>query len=361
MRLTRRKRRKSDHPHRFATAEDRLDVYRRVASHDRSLWITTISVVVMSAATIALLTLGSAMYGAFRYPSSGYVLAGASFVLLALFIVYVIAQRETFERNRKQIFRELESRSGQLGQSNEALKAALNTQEVFLNTVSHELKTPLTCILAYAEFLSEQELDRDEVRTHAQAVLNEGKGLMRLIEQMVDVTRFRSGTFAMDCDRADLNEVLGAVLARARNEALEKKLVLLGELDPQPLPVRLDLDRMPRALDDLLRNVFSRCGPGCRILVRSRQVDEGWAEFTVEGCGESVSVGGGSSVFRPFAQLNPEPKGRSGDLGLTLPLLKRYITAHGGIVQVNAPGSGRFELTASLPLAALPPRAAEAA
>ncbi len=336
-------------------------MYRRVVRHERSIWTTTVAVVAMSAATIALLTLGSAMYGAFRYPKSGYVLAAASFALLVAFIVYVVRQRGTFESNRNRIFRELETRSEQLAMSNEALHEALQTQDVFLNTVSHELKTPLTCIMAYAEFLSDQELDTGEVRNHALAITEEGRSLMRLIDQMVDVTRFRSGPVTLDCERIDLNGVLSGVVDRGRDTAPVRGVAVDGEFEPRALPVRIDMDHLPAVLDDLVRTLCDRCDSGGRILVRSRRVDDEWAEVSITASGRSIGMRGGSGVFRPFAHLDPQPKGRSGDLGLTLPLLKRYVAAHGGSVQVTEAGGDRFELIASLPLAAPPHLAGKAA
>jgi K+-sensing histidine kinase KdpD len=107
--------------------------------------------------------------------------------------------------------------------------------------------------------------------------------------------------------------------------------------------------------------VIGSCEPGARITVQSRRVDEGWAEFSVEGRGEGLGRDCGPRVFKPFAELNPQPQGRSGDLGLTLPLLKRTIMAHGGVLQVNTQTSEHLDFTAGLPLAAPPASRAEAA
>jgi signal transduction histidine kinase len=341
--------------------DQQRDVYRRVTGQERTLWSVTLLVVAMSAATLALLTLGSAMSGVFGRAAGGYLLAGSSFFLLAGFILYVFSQRRTFETERRRVFRELETRSEELARSNEALQDALKTRDVFLSTVSHELKTPLTCIMAYGEFLADQELDPEEVRTHATALTEEGRCLARLIEQMVEVTRFRSGSFRLDCERTDLNGVLDGAVERVSEAAREKGLELDLDLDPRGLPVRLDLEHVPGVLDDLLRNLCGRCEPGARILVRSRRQDEGWAELSVTATGSSAGVQGGASIFHPFSQLIEQPQGRSGDLGLTLPLLNRYVTAHGGTLRIAEGDPDMFELTANLPLATPPSLTAEAA
>jgi len=333
-------------------APEREDVYRRLARHERSLWLTTIAIVIMSAATLAILTVGSAMAGVFAGPYRGFLLAGASFLILGAFIAYIGAQRDTIEENRVRIFRELESRSYQLSHANLALKEAMQTRDIFLNTVSHELKTPLTCIIAYADYLAEEELDPEEVRGHARTIHGEGRSLMRLIDQVMDVTRFRSGTMVLDRRTVDLNRLAARLVDRNAEEARARGIELAGEFGHDPLPARVDPGRMQDAVETILQRSIRASAPGTRVTVHAHRLDEDWAELRIVDGSPRVSAAEREALFRPFAQLEPEPSGRSGDLGLSLPLVKRFIVAHGGMLDVDNHDSRGIVYRIQIPLIA---------
>ncbi len=314
---------------------EREDVYQGLAHHERSLWLTTIAIVIMSAATLAILTVGSAMAGVFAGPYRGFVLAGASFLFLGAFIAYIGAQRDTIEQNRVRIFRELESRSYQLVQANRALKEAMQTRDIFLNTVSHELKTPLTCIIAYAEYLAEETLEPEEVRGHSRTIHGEGRNLLRLIDQVMDVTRFRSGTMVLERRPVDLNRMVARLVDERAEEARARGIELAGEFSQDPLRARLDPGRMEEALGAILHRSVAVSSPGTRVTVHCRYLDEGWAEIQVVDGSPRLSEAEREALFQPFAQMEPEPTGRSGDLGLAFPLVKRFVVAHGGMIEVG--------------------------
>jgi two-component system sensor histidine kinase/response regulator len=332
---------------------EREGVYRRLARHERGLWLTTIAVVILSAATLAILTVGSAMAGIISGPYRGFVLAGASFLILGAFIAYLGFQRDTIEENRIRIFRELESRSYQLAHVNLALNEAMQTRDIFLNTVSHELKTPLTCIIAYADYLAEEALDPEEVRGHARTIHAEGRNLLRLIDQVMDVTRFRSGTMILEREPVDLNRLAAQLVDQGAQDARARRIELAGEFSQERLVARLDSGRMKEALGAILQRAVVTSGPGTRVTVHARRLDDGWAEVRIVDGSPRLSGAEREALFQPFAQLDPEPSGRSGDLGLSLPLVKRYIVAHGGMLEVSDHEPAGLVYRVQIPLIAL--------
>ena len=328
-----------------------MDGYARLTRRERDLWFGTMLVVLLSAITIALLTVASAISGVFHGSVSGFVLAGCSFLVFSVFLVYVVLQRQKLRENQNRILKELHGWSGELAQANRAMEEALRTRDVFLNTVSHELKTPLTCILSYAEFLAEETLDPEPVKEHARSILAEGRGLLRLIEQVIDMTRLRSGRFQLHREPADLNVMLLEVIGQSRQEAGQRKVILVDDLAPDPLPVWVDKDRISRTLDLLVRKMIQDSAEWEEVRVESRITDDDWVEVVVCGRLQVPSEGReGESPFCPFADLDPRPNGRSGDLGLLLPLLKRYVMAHGGLLQVEPRPDRRLEICLQLRL-----------
>ena len=318
-----------------------LGLYRRIAAHERGLWVATLAVGAASAATLALLTVTAAMFGVFHGPHRGYLLAGGVFVFLAAFILYMSSQRRRLEETRVRIFRELESRSTELAETNRSLNEALRTRDVFLDTVSHELKTPLTCVIAYSEFLAEETLDRAQAREHARTILREARSLQRLIEQVFEVTRIRSGQLSLERADIDLGLLVHRVVERERAEAEARGLGLSLTLACEPLPARADSRRLDDALTTLLRNAIRHSEPPARIAVSMRRLDEDWAEIAIRDETDRPAGAEREALEHPFLALDPAPSGRTGELGLGLPLVKRFVLAHGGMVQVgDAPGRG---------------------
>jgi signal transduction histidine kinase len=315
--------------------QDRVGAYSRLTRHERSLWLTTITIVVLAAATIAILTVGAAIYGVFSDPSRGYVLAGGSFLLLGLIIAYLGFQRDALEENRTQILRELDSRSSQLAHANRALQNALKTRDTFLNSVSHELKTPLTCMMAYAEYLVEESLEQEEIRGHARTIVTEGRNLQRLIERLVDVTRMRTGALTLDRKETDVNTVVETVVERLTAEAQDGQVSIHPELAGEPLDAEIDAQRIGEVVETLARGAIQASDPGTRVLVGARSLNREWLEIVVEDQSSRLSEEERKKIFQPFGQLDPEPEGRAGDLGLALPLVKRFVMAHGGLIHIG--------------------------
>ncbi len=310
-------------------------LYQRIVSHERSMWIATIAVVATSAATLAIVTVTVSGYGIFDGPYRGYLLAGSIFLLLGIFLARMAWQRRSLEGSRARLFRELESRSAELAEANRALNDALQTRDVFLKTVSHELRTPLTCVIAYSEFLAEETPDREQVREHACAVLREAKSLQRLIEQLFEVTRIRSGQLRLDRAGVDLGDLVRNAAERHREEAESRGLGFRLNLSRDALPAWVDVRRMEDALATVLHNAIRHSEAPARIDVRTRRLDEGWGEILVhDETGRSLRAER-EALDHPFAGLDPEPHGRAGDLGLGLPLVKRFVMAHGGAVLVS--------------------------
>ena len=326
-----------------------VDAYQRFAKHERSLWFTTIAVVVMNAITIAILTIGAAFAGAFDGPYRGFLLAGGSFLLLALFIAYVGMQREGLEENRARIFSQLERHSEELRRTNEALQEALSTQETFLSCVSHELKTPLTCIMGYADFMASGQIPAERTAETSRGILDEGRALNQLIDRILEVTKLRSGKLKLQREEMNVVEVVQAVVKRLRPQAAEQGIRLLGDFKDGPLTTLLDRGRAEEAVSSLVRRAMDRSSEGGEVFVNTRPLGKEWAEVSVEDQGPRIPREEQSALFRPFGEMDANPAGRAGDLGLALPLVQQVVMAHGGDVYAQEVGVRGLRFRALFP------------
>jgi len=102
-------------------------------------------------------------------------------------------------------------------------------------------------------------------------------------------------------------------------------------------------------VDTLIRSSFETSEPNTRVLVRTRSLDREWLEIVVEDQSTRIPEEERRRIFRPFGQLDVEPEGRAGDLGLALPLVKRFVMAHGGLLHFGHGDPQGVAITILLP------------
>ena len=160
----------------------------------------------------------------------------------------------------------LGSRTRELEEVNLRLNELNHLKDVFLSTASHELKTPLTSVIGYAELLD----DNDERMTHDQRgeflrrLRGEADRLLGLIEDILDLTRIESGKLTLRRVSMSVNEIAHAAVETTRSLADKHGVELVERLDADLPPVLLDEVKMRQVLVNLLvqrREVQPRARP----------------------------------------------------------------------------------------------------
>jgi two-component system sensor histidine kinase KdpD len=219
-----------------------------------------------------------------------------------------------------------------------ALRRSDEIKTSVLRSVSHDLRSPLTAIVAAAEALSSPALEDSERVELIDTVTHESRRLTRLIDQLIDLSRLQGGAAAPRPDWTSIDEVIRAAVDDA-GAPDQVKLVIAPDL---PL-VRADATQLRRAFANLIENALRYSGvqpvsvragvSGSRILIRV--VDQGPGIPTVEQ----------ERIFMPFY-------GRGSGLGLAI--VRGFVEANGGRVNVESlPGQGTsFVVALPLPTAA---------
>jgi len=222
--------------------------------------------------------------------------------------------------------------AGGLRRSDE-LKTAL------LRSVSHDLRTPLTSIIAAGTALDSPTLTEPERHELSEAVVEQGQRLAHLVENLLDVSRLESGSAEPRREPIDLAGVL-----EAARESLggDGALVKFG-IDAEIPELVADPVQLERAFANLLVNAV-RYGEGRQVLVRSREVG-GRLVVRIVDQGPGVPEGERERIFEPFYRR----EGSQGS-GLGLSIARGFIEANGGEVAVESmPGQGST-FVASFPL-----------
>ena len=220
-----------------------------------------------------------------------------------------------------------------------------------VNALGHEMRTPLTVILGFAELLLDgvdgqlSTGQAEAVTAIRDAALQE----LQLLEDALALARARSDTPHAELVRVDMASMVDDAAARAGEVAREKGLSVDVEIPARPLHVLAEPDQLRRAVDHLLANAV-KFTPRGLVAVRC-EARSGNAVLEVRDTGIGIAGSDLASIFDEFRQLEHGSTRRFGGLGLGLALVRTLVEAYRGRVGVaSAPGRGS-SFTVTLPLA----------
>jgi two-component system sensor histidine kinase KdpD len=214
----------------------------------------------------------------------------------------------------------------------EALRRSDELKTALLRSISHDLRTPLTSIIASGAALGSATPTVEERAELSAAIVAEGERLSRLVENLLDMSRLEAGKAEPHREPVDLAEVLdGAREAIAQPEAV--RLAVDRDL---PL-VAADAAQLERAFANLLENAV-RHGGGKPVLVKSRLVGDKITVRVVDQ-GPGIPESEWRRIFEPFQ--HGEAAGVQGGAGLGLAIARGFVEANGGEIAVESlPGQG---------------------
>lgn len=212
----------------------------------------------------------------------------------------------------------------------EAVRRSDELKTVLLRSISHDLRTPLTSIIALGSALGSETLTAEERAELSEGIVGEGRRLSRLVENLLDMSRLEAGKAEPHRGPVDLAEVLEAAQqGQGKSESI--RLALDAEL---PM-VNADAAQLERVFANLLENAV-RYGNGRPVQVRSRVVG-GNIVVRVVDQGPGIPEGEWKQLFEPFQHGNAANAGS----GLGLAIAKGFVEANGGEIAVESlPGQG---------------------
>ena len=241
--------------------------------------------------------------------------------------------------------REDERRAEMLAQERNARANAESetlARDQFLAIVSHELRSPLNGIKSWTHVLENHLRDGDPRVQRALAGIMIGvEHQVRLIEDLLDVTRAFSGTLGLAKRPMPLLPALADAVETLRAAALDKELRIETEYAIGDREVHGDPDRIRQVFLNLLSNSVKFSRPGGTIWI-SASADDSMARVEVRDDGEGIAPEFVPFVFDPFRQADTTSSRRSQEgLGLGLALVQRLAELHGGYATCESPGLGR--------------------
>jgi len=227
---------------------------------------------------------------------------------------------------------------------NEAEKANLAKSE-FLSRMSHELRTPLNSILGFAQLMEMGEISTAH-RKGVNHILNSGKHLLNLINEVLDISRIEAGRLSLSIEPVLLNTVIQEMLdVVIPNAAMMQQTLSFNRKDAEGWYVKADRQRLKQVLLNLINNAIKYSGEGGVIRIETSRVAEtkyagDWCRIAVIDNGPGINPDDLVKLFTPFERIGAEKTLTEGT-GLGLPIVKKLMDAMGGCVSVESkPGEG---------------------
>jgi signal transduction histidine kinase len=241
------------------------------------------------------------------------------------------------------LFSEIEEKGRQLA-------VASQHKSQFLANMSHELRTPLNAILGYTELMLDNVYGGvpSKMRDVLDRVQGNGRHLLRLINDVLDLSKIEAGQIALSLASYSLGEVVHGVVTAVEPLAAEKQLGLKLDILPD-LPVgRGDERRIAQVLLNLVGNAIKFTDRG--EVAISASAMNGAFNIAVRDTGPGIAVSEQVKIFEEFHQADNSATKVKGGTGLGLAIAKRIIEMHGGRISVeSSPGAGST-FSVSLPV-----------
>ena len=232
-----------------------------------------------------------------------------------------------------------------------AAEAALNMRDEFLSVASHELKTPITALSAYAQLAlrrihGQGQLDPDRVEQTLQAITGQAERLTRLLNQLLDISRLESGKLSLEAQLTDVQALVGHVLMAAETSADQQHTFALNT--PPALEAVVDPLRLEQVLVNLLDNAVKYSPQGGHIELDLRQPTPDVFEVSVRDHGLGIPPDKRDHIFERFYQAHPNAQ--RGGMGLGLYITRQIVDLHGGSIRAEFPDDGGTRFVVSLPM-----------
>ena len=218
----------------------------------------------------------------------------------------------------------------------------------FVADASHELRSPLTAIRGFALAMVDGTARDSEAQTRsAQIIQDESMRLIRLVDDLLELSRIESGQIQMSREPVDVGGLLRHCHELFSMRAEEKGVTLKMEFASLPSVVG-DIDRLEQVFSNLLDNALKHTLAGGTVTVSAHQAPSGHVRVRVADTGPGIAADELPHVFERFYQA--DPSARKAGTGLGLAIAREIARAHGGDIEARSPAGGGAEFTVRLPV-----------
>lgn len=257
--------------------------------------------------------------------------AGVGAALVWLLVRWRVAAVEQERVRLEQVVRE---RTDELARERDRAEAANRAKTMFLASMSHELRTPLHAILGYSQLLGGDRSVPPAARDRLQIVASSGQHLLRLINEVLDLSKIEAGKLELRLAHFDLADLLRDIVLAQEARAHARGLVFRHpQLEGLPSAAVGDAQKLRQVLDNLLGNAVKFTDRG-EVRLEVRAVGSGRIHFEVSDTGRGISTDDLRGLFVPFTQVRHMADTPERGTGLGLAIAQRLVALMGGELRV---------------------------
>ncbi|MEP7216004.1 MAG: HAMP domain-containing sensor histidine kinase [Anaerolineaceae bacterium] len=236
----------------------------------------------------------------------------------------------------------------------EEVQRSQQTLRDLLANISHELKTPLTSIHGFSEALLDGTIDDPPgIQRSARIISDESTRVLRLVQELLDLSRLESGQVSMQQDDVNLNELFEHVTEVFALRSEDSGVSLDMNLQGRP-HIRGDFDRLEQVMNNLLDNAFRHTPRGGTVRITSRNFQPETVQITVSDTGCGISPEEVPHLFERFYRSGNDGNNSNGSKkghGLGLAISREIVRAHGGEIWATSEPEKGTTFVFSLPTA----------
>ena len=211
------------------------------------------------------------------------------------------------------------------------------SRKSFVANVSHELRSPMTCIHGYVQGMLDGTISDEERPRYLQIVLSETQRLTRLVSELLDLSRIESGKMPMEIGVFDINELILSVLFKYEQKIEDKQIEVDISFREQPCHVSADNARMTQVVTNLIDNAVKFTREGGQLALRTR-VDGNVVRVTIKNEGTGIPAEDIPFIFDRFYKVDKAHTSGMGT-GLGLSIVKKIVEQHGQSITASSSGS----------------------
>ncbi|MHB8770626.1 MAG: sensor histidine kinase [Syntrophales bacterium] len=284
--------------------------------------------------------------------------------------------RERYRTEMQEHQRRLVQETAKLLIAKQTAEHASHVKSQFLANMSHELRTPLNAIIGFTELILNRDVGEinDTQQEYLADVLNSGRHLLSLINDILDLAKVEAGRMDLDMGTVDPRELLDECLAMVGQAARGRDVELETTVDGLPGTIRADARKVKQVVNNLLSNAVKFTPAGGRVTLSGTTLrreggrwldakgdepppsvtlhDGEWIRIAVTDTGIGILPEDIERIFEPFEQGDGSTGRRVQGTGLGLSLTRKLVALQGGAIWAASAGPNRgATLTCLLPLA----------
>ena len=280
------------------------------------------------------------IFGVFQivYYGSPWLCMGITIAVLQLYLYTLAVDEMNHERQYQEL---LEKKNADLQDALIRAEAANKSKSIFLNSMSHDIRTPMNAILGFARIAKENVGEKEKVEDCLDKVLSSGDYLLHLINEVLDMARIESGKVSIDEKTVSLRELVMYLESLFRITMKQKDIAFEVEMNLQEEYVYVDELRLNQVCMNLLSNAQKYTHAGGSVWFTCTQQGEKTGDranylFSIRDTGMGMSKSFQENLFGAFERENRAEIGQIQGSGLGLAITKHLVDLMGGRIEVES-------------------------